>query len=144
MTIQDDVLAESDPKERARLKVLHLRDLFNAEWDANGSVSVDRTINGRVWRVTFQQKPTLVRDKQDNIIGVAVYVRVYRQNLQGVFVEQQVDGRRAFINPPLMVPTGNVDGEGNPTYTLNPRKALLDALMDSIRDKPNAAGWVAP
>lgn len=130
MPLREDIAGEPDPKVRSRLKAEHLRDLWAAEWPVNGNPTIARTVNGQNWAIVFQQRPTIIRDKDGNIVGIDAMVRVFRNG-----VELHVDGHRICINPPILVP----DGLGG--YELNPREAFLTWLVDSLRDTPNASGW---
>lgn len=130
MTLRDDVAGEPDPKRRSRLKAEYLRDLWAAEWPAIGNPTVSRTVGGQNWSIVFQERPKVIRDKDNNIVGIDARVRVFKDG-----VELHVDGHRVCVNPPILVP----DGTGG--YELNPREAFLRWLVESLRDTPNARGW---
>ena len=145
MTLRDDVLAEPDPRVRARLKAEHLRDLWAAAWPATGNLSITRRVGAQDWTILFDERPTLVRDRAGNTIGIDAMVRVFRGT-----TELKVDPHRICINPPIMVPDGTTstvtDAETGETYqkrnyTLDPREAYLTWLVQTLRDNPNPKGW---
>ena len=145
MTLRDTVIAEPDPKARARLKAEHLRDLWAAAWPATGNLSITRRVGTQDWTILFDERPTLVRDRDGSIVGIDAMVRVFRGT-----TELRVDPHRNCVNPPIMVPDGTTytvtDPETGETYekknyALNPREAYLRWLEQTIRDNPNLKGW---
>lgn len=141
MTLRDDVIAEADPKVRARLKAEFLRNLWSSEWVEGFSVT--RRVNNQNWEIRFDERPKLIRDRLGQIVGIDAMVRVFRGNN-----EIRIDPHRICINPPIMVPDGTtspvvVNGVTRQVANLelNPREAYLRWLVDSIRDNPNQDGW---
>lgn len=136
MALRDDIDAEVTAKGRARVRATAIRDAIR-----DGSKTLTR---GR-WSLVISHFD-VVRDGVGRVVGVEVFVRAYRDG-----VEVKIDNHRRILNPPVMVPDGTtrnevVNGETVqvPNYVENVREALLTALMESITDHPNRAGWVAP
>lgn len=145
MTLRDTLVAELNPRVRARLKAEYLRDLWTAEWPVSGTPTVTRRVGAQNWSIVFDERPKVIRDQDGGIIGIDAMVRVFRGT-----TELKVDPHRICINPPVLVPDGTthtvIDPVSGETYEkdnfeLNPREAYLRWLVESIRGVPNAAGW---
>jgi len=137
MALLDDINAEPTNKGRARIRATAIRDAIR-----DGSKTFSR---GR-WSLTVSQFD-LVRDGDGLVVGIEVFVRVYRDG-----IEVRVDPHRRIVNPPVLSKNGGTrqvttqtgDVLTVPTYTVNVRAAILDALLHNIQSAPNPAGWVAP
>lgn len=110
------------------------------------------------FRLVFDELPTPVLDKQGQVVGVSVMVRLF----DGL-TEVRIDPHRVIINPPTVpranltyVDSGATDARGEllrdkygellkrrVVGVPNPEAALVEALWDSIDGTPNAKGWRA-
>lgn len=138
--IEQSLIGVTDRKEVARLRAQGILAAFQA---LPAGQRASFTFDGL--RVTITAMPTLIRDRQDNIVGFQITARA----TQGGIPLPLVDGVHRVINPPTKVPDGttspvtlrNGTVVQRANYVEDPVTALKLWLVESIRIEARAAGW---
>lgn len=138
--IEQSLVGVTDRKEIARLRAQGILAAFQA---LPAGQRASFTFDGL--RVTLTSAPTLIRDRQDHVIGFQLTARA----TQGGAPLPFLDAVHRVINPPTKVPDGTTraatqeDGSvvQMPNYVEDPVQAMKLWLVDSIRTEARAAGW---
>jgi hypothetical protein len=133
------VLAE----QRARAILQETSD----EWDSrpNGSSFLEKEFGS--FRAVIRQKPELLYDKENRVVGVDAWVQLFNDKTGR---EIPIDPHRRIINPPTVPRAGisevdDVDEQGKPIkrriLAADAKRAFYEAVRDSIESEPNPKGW---
>lgn len=121
------------PNERAQM----VRAASGIEWRGNKGHRLEKVRDGH--KLIIDQEPGYIYNKQDEIVGVDAWVKLYGPDGN----EVKIDPHRRIINPPT-VPRANVtlSEDGNSReVTQNPVSAFYEAVWDSVLGTPNKKGW---
>lgn len=114
-------------------------------WENRGGETLSITRGAR--RLEFYRPPGVITGDDGEIIGVDAWVRLYNVNTGA---EIRIDPHRRIVNPPTVPRSGVLEVPDptaeDPTRTrrelvVDAAEAFVEAVVDSIQDAPNPAGW---